>query len=121
MIRNMKKLLFIIAFSFFTIALNAVTRTYYAYVPTYMYSLGTVTISYDSYNVDIYYQGENMRCDVLKTLTTEEGDIYLLHNKKENTYWILALSESDGCLFKSNSSFSLRNMKMYLSSKKIQR
>ena len=118
----MKKLLLtIIIATMATIAMSAATKTFHAYVSTYMYSLGTMTISYNSLHVGIDYQGEKMHCSVLKVLTTDDGNIYLLHNKKENSYWILAMSNTDGCLFKSNSSFSVRDMKAYLSTTRIQR
>lgn len=117
----MKKLLCIILVAFMTITLNAATKTFHAYVPTYMYSLGSMTISYNSSYVDIDYQGEKMHCSVLKVLTTDDGNIYLLYNKKENSYWILAMSNTDGCLFKSNSSFSVKDLKAYLSTTRIQR
>ena len=118
----MKKLLLtIIVATMATIAMSAATKTFHAYVPTYMYSMGTMTVSYNSSYVSINFQGEQMHCSVLKVLTTDDGNIYLLHNKKENSYWILAMSNTDGCLFKSNSSFSVRNMKAYLSTTRIQR
>lgn len=117
----MKKLFCIIMVVFTTITLNAATKTFYAYVPTYMYSLGSMTISYNSSSVDINYQGEKMHCSVLKVLTTTDGNLYLLHNNQENSYWILAMSNTDGCLFKSNSSFSVRDMKAYLSTTRIER
>lgn len=118
----MKKLLLsIVIATIATIAVSATTKTFHAYVPTYMYSLGTMTISYNSSYVDFVYQGVNMHCSVLKILTTDDGTIYLLHNKAEQSYWILAISSTDGCLFKSNSSFSVRNMKAYLSTTRIQR
>lgn len=117
----MKKLLCIIMIAFMAISINAATKTFHAYVPTYMHSLGTMTISYNSSYVDIHYQGEQAHYDVLKILTTDDGNIYLLHNKRERTYWILAISNTDGCLFKSNSSFSVRNMIAYLSTTRIQR
>lgn len=118
----MKKLLLtIIIASIASIAMSAATKTFHAYVPTYMYSLGTMTISYNSYCVDLVYQGETMHCSVLKILTTDNGTIYLLHNKAGQSYWILAISSTDGCLFKSDSSFSVRDMKAYLSTTRIQR
>lgn len=117
----MKKLFCIILVAFVSITVNAATKTFHAYAPTYMYSLGTMTISYNSSYVDVYYQGEQSRYEVLKVLTTDDGNIYLLHNNRERTYWILAMSNTDGCLFKSNSSFSVRDMKAYLSTTRIQR
>ena len=116
-----RKLLTILIVTMATIAMSAATKTFHAYVPTYMYSLGTMTISYNSSYVDLVYQGENMHCSVLKTFTTDDATIYLLHNKAEQSYWILAISANDGCFFKSNSSFSVRDMKAYLSTTRIQR
>lgn len=116
-----RKLLTILIVTMATIAMSAATKTFYAYVPTYMYSMGTMTVSYNSSYVSINFQGEQMHCSVLKVLTTDDGTIYLLHNKAEQSYWILAISSTDGCLFKSNPSFSVRDMKAYLSTTRIQR
>lgn len=117
---DMKKfiLTFVLMISIIT-TVSAFTRTLYAYVPNYMYSLGTMTVTCEYSKCSIKFQGEIMNCDVLKKLRTEDGDIYLLHNRRENSYWILVVSSTDGCLFKSNQSFSVRNMIAYLSVKSI--
>lgn len=117
----MRKLLLLSVMILCSICINAATRTYHAYVPTYMYSLGSITISYNSSNVDMTFQGTQMHCSVLKVLATDNGNIYLLRNRGDNSYWILAMSNTDGALFKSNSSFSVRDMKAFLSTKRIQR
>lgn len=114
----MKKIILIITFIVCSLCINATTKTYYAYVPNIMASMGTMTITYNSSYVDINFQGTNMHCDVLKILYTDDADIYLLNCKQEGTYWILALSNKDGILNKSNASFSLREMKAYLSATK---
>lgn len=117
----MRRLILLFVMILCSISINAATRTYHAYVPTYMYSLGTITITYNSSNVDMTFQGTQMHCSVLRILTTDDGYVYLLRNRSNNSYWILAMSSTDGALFKSNSSFSVRDMKMYLSMKRIQR
>lgn len=114
-------LLTIILAAVATVAMNATTKTFYAYVPSYMNSLGTMTISYNSSSVDLTHQGEKMHLTVQNILTSYEGTIYLLYNKADRTYWILAIANSDGALFKSNSSYSVRDMKAYLSTTRLQR
>lgn len=117
----MRKLILLSVMILCSICISAATRTYHAYVPTYMYSLGSITISYNSSNVDMTFHGAQMHCSVLRVLTTDDGDVYLLRNRDDNSYWILAMSSTDGALFKSNTSFSVRDMKAYLSMKRIQR
>lgn len=117
----MKKYIFIILAVMVTASLGATTKSYYAYVPTYMSSLGTMTISINYSTVDIKCKNEQMRCEMLNKLTTNEGTVYLLKKQKTESFWILAVSATDGALFESNSSFSVRNMKAYLSTTRIDR
>lgn len=115
----MKKILFAAILALSAIIMNAETKTYHAYAPNYMYSLGTMTLSYNSSYMDVYFQVSSMHCDILKKMTTYDGTIYLLYNQNEGSYWVLAMTLTDGGLFKSNSTFSVRDMNAYLSTTKM--